>query len=71
MRAHTYTKFSPEMADAVDLQSLLDNLADLVTAAQSFLRTDARARSLYQLKPGKALRVQTDEQRQFDHGQLG
>ena len=28
--------------------------------AQSFLRTDARARSLYQLKPGKALRVQTD-----------
>ena len=24
MRFHTYTKFSPEMADAVDLQSLLD-----------------------------------------------
>jgi Ca-activated chloride channel family protein len=30
MRAHTYTKFSPEMADAVDLQSLLDNLADFL-----------------------------------------
>jgi Ca-activated chloride channel family protein len=28
MREHTYTKFSPEMGDAVDLQSLLDNLAD-------------------------------------------
>ncbi|MFI5310299.1 MAG: VWA domain-containing protein [Gemmatimonadales bacterium] len=30
MRFHTYTKFSPEMADAVDLQSLLDNLADFL-----------------------------------------
>jgi Ca-activated chloride channel family protein len=30
MRSHTYTKFSPEMADAVDLQSLLDNLADFL-----------------------------------------
>ena len=30
MRSHTYKKFSPEMADAVDLQSLLDNLADFL-----------------------------------------
>jgi murein DD-endopeptidase MepM/ murein hydrolase activator NlpD len=30
-------------------------------AAQNFLRTDPRARSLYQLKPGKSVRVQTDE----------
>ncbi len=30
MRFHTYSKFSPEMADAVDLQSLLDNLADFL-----------------------------------------
>ncbi len=30
MRRHAYTKFSPEMADAVDLQSLLDNLADFL-----------------------------------------
>ncbi|MEA3246043.1 MAG: VWA domain-containing protein [Gemmatimonadota bacterium] len=30
MRQHTYTKFSPEMGDAVDLQSLLDNLADFL-----------------------------------------
>jgi Ca-activated chloride channel family protein len=30
MRFHTYQKFSPEMADAVDLQSLLDNLADFL-----------------------------------------
>src|SRR3981081_4236429 len=30
MRFHTYTSFSPEMADAVDLQSLLDNLADFL-----------------------------------------
>ena len=30
MRAHTYTKFSPEAADQVDLQSLLDNLADFL-----------------------------------------
>jgi murein DD-endopeptidase MepM/ murein hydrolase activator NlpD len=29
-------------------------------AAQSFLRSDARARPLYQLRPGKALRVRTD-----------
>ncbi len=30
MRFHTYTKFSPEMADAVDLQALLDKLADVL-----------------------------------------
>lgn len=30
MRVHTYSKFSPEMADAVDLQSLLDKLADFL-----------------------------------------
>ena len=30
MRSHTYTRFSPEMADAVDLQSLLNNLADFL-----------------------------------------
>ena len=30
MRSHTYTKFSPELADAVDLQSLLDKLADFL-----------------------------------------
>lgn len=29
-------------------------------AAQNFLRSDARARPLYQLRPGKALRVNTD-----------
>src|SRR5690242_3099522 len=30
MRSHTYSKFSPEMADAIDLQSLLDRLADFL-----------------------------------------
>ena len=30
MRFHTYTKFRPESADAVDLQALLDNLADFL-----------------------------------------
>jgi Ca-activated chloride channel family protein len=30
VRAHTYSKFSPELADAVDLQSLLDKLADFL-----------------------------------------
>ena len=30
MRSHTYSKFSPELADAVDLQSLLDKLADFL-----------------------------------------
>jgi Ca-activated chloride channel family protein len=30
VRFHTYTKFSPESADAVDLQALLDKLADFL-----------------------------------------
>jgi Ca-activated chloride channel family protein len=30
MRFHTYSKFSPESADAVDLQKLLDGLADFL-----------------------------------------
>ncbi len=30
MRFHTYTKFNPQMADAVDLQGLLDQLADFL-----------------------------------------
>ena len=30
MRFHTYTKHSPELADAVDLQSLLEKLADFL-----------------------------------------
>src|ERR1041385_6785089 len=30
MRFHTYTKFSPELADAIDLQGLLDQLADFL-----------------------------------------
>ncbi|HXV15519.1 MAG TPA: VWA domain-containing protein [Gemmatimonadaceae bacterium] len=30
MRSHTYSKFSPEMADAIDLQSLLGKLADFL-----------------------------------------
>src|SRR5579862_3283412 len=30
MRSHTYSKFSPELADAIDLQSLLDKLADFL-----------------------------------------
>ncbi len=30
MRFHTYTKFSPEAADQVDLQALLDKLADFL-----------------------------------------
>ncbi|MCC7195014.1 MAG: VWA domain-containing protein [Gemmatimonadaceae bacterium] len=30
MRRHTYTRFSPEAGDAVDLQSLLDSLADFL-----------------------------------------
>src|SRR5581483_10898116 len=30
MKFHTYTKFSPELADAVDLQALLDKLADFL-----------------------------------------
>ncbi|MBI3792884.1 MAG: hypothetical protein HY275_18655, partial [Gemmatimonadetes bacterium] len=30
MRFHTYSKYSPELADAVDLQALLDKLADFL-----------------------------------------
>ena len=30
MKFHTYSKFSPELADAVDLQALLDQLADFL-----------------------------------------
>ena len=30
LRFHTYGKFSPQMADAIDLQSLLDKLADFL-----------------------------------------
>jgi len=30
MRSHVYSKFSPELADAVDLQALLDQLADFL-----------------------------------------
>jgi Ca-activated chloride channel homolog len=30
MRYHTYSKFSPELGDAVDLQALLDKLADFL-----------------------------------------
>ncbi len=30
VRRHTYAKFSPEAADAIDLQALLDNLADFL-----------------------------------------
>jgi Ca-activated chloride channel homolog len=30
VRSHTYSKFSPELADAVDLQALLDKLADFL-----------------------------------------
>jgi Ca-activated chloride channel homolog len=30
VRSHTYSKFSPELADAIDLQSLLDKLADFL-----------------------------------------
>ncbi|MEN9508064.1 MAG: hypothetical protein RLZZ621_627 [Gemmatimonadota bacterium] len=30
MRFHTYTKFNPQLADAVDLQNLLDQLADFL-----------------------------------------
>ena len=30
MRFHTYSKFSRKSADAVDLQALLDNLADFL-----------------------------------------
>jgi murein DD-endopeptidase MepM/ murein hydrolase activator NlpD len=43
------------------LGSVLARLGIEDVAAQNFLRTDTRARSLYQLKPGKAVRVQADD----------
>jgi len=43
------------------LGSVLARLGVSDPAAQQFLRTHANARSLYQLKPGKPLRVETDE----------
>ena len=41
--------------------SVLARLSVSDQPAQQFLRTDPRARTLYQLKPGKSVRVQTDE----------
>jgi murein DD-endopeptidase MepM/ murein hydrolase activator NlpD len=41
--------------------SVLARLSVADHAAQNFLRTDPRARTLYQLKPGKSVRVKTDE----------
>ena len=54
MRFHTYSKFSPEMADAVDLQALLDKLADFLlqsgfAGGQNFdpyLTTSTRSRTV-------------------------
>jgi murein DD-endopeptidase MepM/ murein hydrolase activator NlpD len=43
------------------LGSVLSRLGIDDVAAQNFLRNDARARPLYQLKPGKAVRVQADD----------
>ena len=43
------------------LGSVLARLGIEDVAAQNFLRTDTRARPLYQLKPGKAVRVQADD----------
>ena len=42
------------------LGSVLARLGVDDAAAQNFLRTDVRARSLYQLRPGKSLRVRDD-----------
>ncbi len=42
--------------------SVLARLSVTDQAAQHFLRTDPRARTLYQLKPGKSVRVQTDDE---------
>ena len=42
------------------LGSVLARLGVADAAAQDFLRTDRRARPLYQLRPGKAVRVRTD-----------
>jgi len=38
MRSHTYSKFSPEMADAVDLQSLLDKLVSVWETVKNEVR---------------------------------
>jgi murein DD-endopeptidase MepM/ murein hydrolase activator NlpD len=43
------------------LGSVLSRLGIDDAPAQNFLRNDARARPLYQLKPGKAVRVQADD----------
>ena len=43
------------------LGSVLARLGIDDAAAQNFLRNDPRARPLYQLKPGKAVRVQADD----------
>ena len=43
------------------LGSVLARLSVEDQSAQQFLRTDPQARTLYQLKPGKSVRVQTDE----------
>jgi murein DD-endopeptidase MepM/ murein hydrolase activator NlpD len=43
------------------LGSVLARLSVTDAAAQQFLRTDGGARPLYQLKPGKSVRVETDD----------
>ena len=43
------------------LGSVLARLSVIDAAAQQFLRTDEGARPLYQLKPGKSVRVETDD----------
>lgn len=43
------------------LGSVLARLSVTDAAAQQFLRTDEGARPLYQLKPGKSVRVETDD----------
>jgi murein DD-endopeptidase MepM/ murein hydrolase activator NlpD len=44
------------------LGSVLARLGITDAPAQNFLRNDARARPLYQLRPGKAVRVQADDE---------
>ncbi|MEP6941395.1 MAG: peptidoglycan DD-metalloendopeptidase family protein [Betaproteobacteria bacterium] len=44
------------------LGSVLARLSVTDPAAQQFLRTDPSARALYQLRPGRSLRVQTDDE---------
>ena len=56
MRFHTYTKFSPELADAIDLQALLDKLADFLLQSgfagdnQSYYGWDAGDESNHSLE---------------------